>query len=311
MQRHIKRESLGRFEGREEAPGGVAQQHPPQPQDITDRQWRQDQKLEAVGQLTGGIAHHLNNILTVITGSIEMLAEGIVDRPELAAIAKTTEEAAARGADLVRSLLACAGQQSLRPRQVDVNELVTEAAQRLRATLGEPFKVRIKLAGDTSQAEVDPVQLTQAIRNLALNARDAMPDGGEIVIETGNAALDESHAEVNRGAAGDYVMVAVSDDGHGIPAAMVERVFEPFFTTREIGKSTGIGLSVVYGFVKQSNGHISLCSEGGQGTTIRLYLPKATGAAGAAEVETAAASEPGREVVLIVEDDDLVRHFSP
>jgi signal transduction histidine kinase/FixJ family two-component response regulator len=279
--------------------------------DVADLQLRQAQKMEAVGQLTGGIAHDLNNILTVITGTIEILAEAVAGQPQLVAIAKMIDEAAARGADLTQRLLAFARKQPLQPREVDVNALVIEATNLLRPTLGEHVEVRIVLAGDTARALIDPSQLTNAILNLALNARDAMAEGGQLVIETSYVVLDDSYASINRDVtAGNYVMIAVTDSGHGIPASILENVFEPFFTTKEVGKGSGLGLSMVYGFVKQSNGHIKIYSEKDHGTTVRIYLPQAAGVAlPAAEVESTTAIEGGSETILIVEDDHLVRTF--
>jgi signal transduction histidine kinase len=277
---------------------------------VADLQLRQAQKMEAVGQLTGGIAHDLNNILTVITGTIEILVEGVADRPELAAITKLIEEAAARGADLTQRLLAFARKQPLQPREVDVNSLVIEAANLLRSTLGEQIEVHLVLASDAAHALIDPSQLTNAILNLALNARDAMADGGKLTIETGNVVLDDNDADINGDvAAGNYVMVAVADSGHGIPADILDNVFEPFFTTKDVGKGSGLGLSMVYGFVKQSNGHIRIYSEQGHGTTLRMYLPQATGAAPSAEQESVSSYEGGDETILVVEDDNLVRTF--
>jgi signal transduction histidine kinase len=275
-----------------------------------DLQLRQAQKMEAVGQLTGGIAHDLNNLLTVITGTIEILAEAVADRPELVAITKMIDDAAARGADLTQRLLAFARKQPLRPREVDVNSLVIEATKLLRSTLGEQIEVHLVLAGDASRALIDPSQLTNAILNLALNARDAMPDGGKLTIETCDITLDDSYASVNSDvAAGDYVLVAVTDSGHGIPADILDHVFEPFFTTKDVDKGSGLGLSMVYGFVKQSNGHIKIYSEEGHGTTVRIYLPQAIGAAVAAEVTITPGIEGGHETILVVEDDHLVRAF--
>jgi signal transduction histidine kinase/ActR/RegA family two-component response regulator len=276
---------------------------------VADLQLRQAQKMEAVGQLTGGVAHDLNNILTVITGTIEILAEAVADRPEMVAIAKMIDEAAARGADLTQRLLAFARKQPLQPREVDVNKLVMEATNLLRPTLGEHVEVHMTLA-DVSPALIDPSQLTNAILNLALNARDAMADGGKLVIETSNAVLDENYAGMNSGvAAGEYVMVAVTDSGHGIPAGILDNVFEPFFTTKDVDKGSGLGLSMVYGFVKQSNGHIKIYSEEGHGTTVRIYLPPVTGLAPSVEAASVASIEGGDETILVVEDDNLVRTF--
>ena len=277
---------------------------------VAELRLRQTQKMEAVGQLTGGIAHDLNNILTVITGTIEILAEGVADRPELLAITKMIDEAGVRGADLTQRLLAFARKQPLQPREVDLNALVTEAANQLPPTLGENVEVHLMLAADASRALIDPRQLTNTILNLALNARDAMADGGKLIIETGNAVLDDNYASMNGDVtAGNYVMVAVTDSGHGIPACILDKVFEPFFTTKDVGKGSGLGLSMVYGFVKQSNGHIKIDSEEGRGTTVRIYLPQAAGAAEPAELASPASIEGGRETILVVEDDHLVRTF--
>jgi nitrogen-specific signal transduction histidine kinase len=274
-----------------------------------DLQLRQAQKMEAVGQLTGGIAHDLNNMLTVITGNIEILAEGVAASPQLAALAKAIDEAAARGADLTHRLLAFARKQPLQPREVDVNSLIIEATNLLRPTLGAHIEIETMLASDTSRALIDPSQLTNTILNLALNARDAMAEGGKLTIETRNIFLDESYSNMNNEAiAGDYVMIAVSDSGRGIPPDTLERVFEPFFTTKETGKGSGLGLSMVYGFVKQSGGHIMIYSKEGRGTTVRIYLPRASGIAQPSlKVMTAPGVERGRETILVVEDDQMVR----
>jgi signal transduction histidine kinase len=277
---------------------------------VTDLQLHQAQKMEAVGQLTGGVAHDLNNILTVITGTIEILSEAFADRPELLAITRMIDDAAARGADLTQRLLAFARKQPLQPREVDVNALVIQAANLLRTTLGEHIEVHMMLAGDASHALIDPSQLTNAVLNLALNARDAMPEGGKLTIETCNVALDEAYASTNADVvAGNYVLVAVTDSGHGIPAAILNNVFEPFFTTKEVDKGSGLGLSMVYGFVKQSHGHIKIYSEEGHGTTVRIYLPQASGVALPAEQAGEPGMTGGDETILVVEDDNLVRAF--
>jgi signal transduction histidine kinase/CheY-like chemotaxis protein len=275
-----------------------------------DQQLHQAQKMEAVGQLTGGIAHDLNNLLTVITGTIEILAEAVADRPELVAITKMIDDAAARGADLTQRLLAFARKQPLRPVEVDVNSLVIETTNLLRSTLGEQVEVHLVLAGDASRALIDPSQLTNAILNLALNARDAMPEGGKLTIETCNVVLDENYAGTNSEVTpGNYVLVAVADSGHGIPPDIIDNVFEPFFTTKDVDKGSGLGLSMVYGFVKQSNGHIKIYSEEGVGTTVRIYLPQAEGVPQAVEAPIAPGIEGGSETILVVEDDHLVRAF--
>jgi PAS domain S-box-containing protein len=271
---------------------------------------RQAQKMEAVGQLTGGIAHDFNNMLTVITGTIDILAKGVSDQPALASIVGLISEAADHGAALTGHLLAFARKQPLQPREIDINAMILESAQLMRPTLGEHIEIRSKLKSGVWPALVDPSQLSTALLNLALNARDAMPNGGELTLETGNIVLDESYAELNHDVQpGNYVVIAVSDNGTGIPEAIRDKIFEPFFSTKEVGKGTGLGLSMVYGFVKQSNGHIKIYSEEGHGTTFRIYLPQGCGAF--AEQSADPASETLRagdnETILVVEDDRLVR----
>jgi signal transduction histidine kinase len=278
--------------------------------EATEAQIRQAQKMEAVGQLTGGIAHDFNNILTVITGTIQILGEEVADRPDLAAIAKLIDEAAARGADLTSHLLAFSRRQPLQPREVDINSLLVNSARLLRPTLGEQIEINSTLADDAAAALVDPGQLTTAILNLALNARDAMPAGGRLTLESGNVTLDDDYADSNAEVtAGNYVMVAVSDTGRGIAPQHLDRIFEPFFTTKEIGRGTGLGLSMVYGFIKQSNGHIKVYSEVGHGTTVKIYLPRAKGFAQPLEDSNRTQIEGGDETILIVEDDTLVRKY--
>jgi PAS domain S-box-containing protein len=276
-----------------------------------EAQMRQAQKMEAVGQLTGGVAHDFNNILTVITGTIGILSDGVADRPELTAVARLIDEAADRGASLTKHLLAFARKQPLQPREIDVNVLVLESAKLLHPTLGEQIQITPMLSPDAWNSLVDPNQLSTAILNLALNARDAMPDGGKLVLETGNVVLDEAYASMhNEVTAGEYVMIAVSDTGSGIAAADLERVFDPFFTTKEVGKGTGLGLSMVFGFVKQSGGHIKIYSEEGHGTTVKIYLPRATGTGlEAADATVLPVIEGGNETILVVEDDALVRRY--
>jgi PAS domain S-box-containing protein len=276
-----------------------------------ERQLAQSQKMEAVGQLTGGVAHDFNNILTVITGTIEILAEGVADRPELAAITRLIDEAAARGAGLTRQLLAFARKQPLQPQETDINALMVEVASLLRPTLGEQIEIESMLEDAAWPALVDRSQLVTAVLNLAINARDAMPGGGKLTLETGNVTLDEAYAEQNPDLQpGSYVMIAVSDTGSGIPAALRDKVFEPFFTTKEVGKGTGLGLSMVYGFVKQSGGHVKIYSEEGVGTTIKLYLPRAAEEAKpVAEALPTAPRATGHESILVVEDDRMVRDY--
>ena len=284
--------------------------------DLTEKQaaeaqFRQVQKMDAIGQLTGGVAHDFNNVLTVITGTIGILADAVADRPDLAAITKLIDDAAERGAQLTRHLLAFARKQPLQPREIDVNALALEAAKLLHPTLGEQITIVPQLTEDAWPALVDPGQLSTAILNLALNARDAMPDGGMLVLETRNIFLDDGYASMNAEVvAGNYVMIAVSDTGSGIPPDLLDRVFDPFFTTKEVGKGTGLGLSMVFGFVKQSGGHIKIYSEEGHGTSVKIYLPRSSGVQ---ETEFESLQNVpitgGDEKILIVEDDALVRQY--
>ena len=275
------------------------------------QQLAQAQKMEAVGQLTGGIAHDFNNILTVIIGMIEILADTVAHDPELAGIAATVDAAAQRGAELTHHLLAFARKQPLHPRATDTNELVIDAARLLRPTLGEHIEIESMLEENAWPALVDPGQLTTALVNLAVNARDAMPNGGKLTLETGNVYLDEVYAEAHREVVpGAYAMVVVSDNGTGIPAAIRDKVFDPFFTTKEIGKGTGLGLSMVYGFVKQSGGHIKIYCEDGHGTSVKIYLPRAAGRdVESIDVAMAAPAQGGTETILVVEDDPMVRRY--
>lgn len=269
----------------------------------------QTQKMDAIGQLTGGIAHDFNNILTVILGIGEQLRESLADRPQLATTAKMIEDAATRGAALTQQLLAFARKQMLAPRATDVNALVTETVRLLRSTLGAQIEIQMTLQRDVWSAMIDPSQLSTALLNLAVNARDAMPDGGKLMIETSNVVLDDASAKANPEVTpGSYVLVSVADNGSGIPAVIRDKVFEPFFTTKQVGKGTGLGLSMVYGFAKQSGGHVTITSEEGHGTTIRIYLPR-TGddGTGSGQPEHQVATRSGNETILVVEDDEMVR----
>ncbi|MDH3229286.1 MAG: PAS domain S-box protein, partial [Alphaproteobacteria bacterium] len=287
--------------------------------DITERlvieqQLRQAQKMEAIGQLTGGVAHDFNNLLAVIIGNLEFLISELPDDDEREARAATVMRAAERGAELTRRLLAFSRQQPLAPRAVDLNDLVSDVMELLRRTLGETIEVDTALAGDLWQSCADPGQLEAALLNLAVNAQDAMPDGGRLTIETGNVKVDSDDALVASGevAPGDYVMLAVADTGAGMPADVRERAFEPFFTTKEVGKGTGLGLSMIFGFCKQSGGHVMVDSATDRGTTVRLYLPRLTGAMCAPKkpsVNGADVKGDG-ETVLVVEDDPDVREVT-
>ncbi|CCD99385.1 CHASE3 domain-containing protein [Bradyrhizobium sp. STM 3809] len=274
-----------------------------------ERLLQQAQKLDAIGKLTGGVAHDFNNMLTIITGSIEMLIDAVRDRPAAAELALLISRATDRCTELIRHLLAFARKQPLRPRDIDVNATVEDIAKLLRPTLGEQVEIRTILAGGDLIAHVDSAQLANALVNLAINARDAMPDGGKLLLETTRTSLDDAYAAANPGVApGAYVMVAVSDTGSGMPAEVRDRAFEPFFTTKDAGKGSGLGLSMVYGFVKQSGGHVKLYSEENSGTTIRLYLPAAQ-VLQPAEPEHEQVLPRGSETILVVEDDPLVRDF--
>ncbi len=272
---------------------------------------RQSEKMEAIGQLTGGVAHDFNNVLTVITGTIEIVQEGMADRPQLAAIAQLIDDAATRGAEITSQLLTFARRQPLEPREIDVNGLVTDTARLLKSILGEHIEIESRLADNAWSALADPSQLSAAIVNLAVNARDAMPGGGKLTLETANCVLDEVDAsgdgEVKTG---EFVMIAVTDTGQGIPADIRDRVFEPFFTTKGIGHGTGLGLSMVYGFAKQSGGTVGIDSEEGRGTAIKLYLPRSAGRAAMKPEPVHATGTPrGHETILVVEDDALVRGY--
>ncbi|QIG94652.1 MULTISPECIES: ATP-binding protein [unclassified Bradyrhizobium] len=272
---------------------------------------RQAQKMEAVGQLTGGIAHDFNNILTVITGTIDILSEAVTHNRQLVEITSLIRDAADRGASLTRHLLAFARKQPLQPSDVDVNALMVDTIELLQPTIGDHVDIDFRPAPDLPRALVDSNQLVTAIINLALNARDAMPKGGRLMIETRTAELKPSDVHGHDGlAAGDYVAIALTDNGQGIAEADLAKVFEPFFTTKDVGKGTGLGLSMVYGFVKQSNGHIVLDSEVGRGTRVMLYLPRAAVVSPAAAPERRQPDVPGaQEIVLVVEDDRLVRSY--
>jgi CheY-like chemotaxis protein len=228
----------------------------------------------------------------------------------MVSIAKLIDDAAERGAQLTKHLLAFARKQPLQPVEIDINSLILEAAKLLHPTLGEQIEISPRLTDDAWPALVDPSQLTTAVLNLALNARDAMPRGGKLVLETGNVHLDEDYASMNSEVIpGDHIMIAVSDTGSGIPADLLEKVFDPFFTTKEVGKGTGLGLSMVFGFVKQSGGHIKIYSEEGHGTTVKIYLPRSSGQGKAATTTVSTTVEGGSEAVLVVEDDALVRQY--
>jgi PAS domain S-box-containing protein len=271
-------------------------------------QLRQLQRLDAVGRLTGGVAHDFNNLLAIIHGNAEMLLGRLNDDPESAEMADDVMDASARGAELVRRLLAFARMQHLDPEPIDLNVRLPNILGLLERSLGENVGVRIKPAKRLWTASVDPTQVDDALVNLAINARDAMSEGGTLTIETYNVTLDEDysghHAEVKPG---DYVMLAVSDTGTGMPPEVIAKAFEPFFTTKEEGKGTGLGLSQVFGWIKQSGGHIKIYSEVGHGTTVKLYLPRATGRGSEIVIEPKISTPTGDETIFVVEDNPKVR----
>jgi PAS domain S-box-containing protein len=279
----------------------------------TEEALRQSQKMEAVGQLTGGIAHDFNNLLTGIVGSLDMLrtrvSQGRLEAVDRYVTAATTS--ANRAAALTHRLLAFARRQPLDPRPVQANALVASLEDLFRRTVGETVTLEVVLAGGLWPTLCDPNQLESALLNLVINARDAMPDGGKLTIETCNAHLDEAYIAAQRDVnPGQYVCICVTDTGTGMPPDVIARAFDPFFTTKPIGQGTGLGLSMVYGFARQSEGHAKIYSEVGQGTTIKIYLPRYRGETDA-EIEAATLAEAPRaesgEVVLVVEDEPVVR----
>ena len=281
-----------------------------------EAQVRQMQKIESIGQLTGGIAHDFNNMLAVVLGSLEIVKRRLKTDPEKAmAGIEHAEEGAKRAAQLTARLLAFSRQQPLAPEPVNANRLVRGMSELLRQSIGEQIEVETVLAGGLWRTHIDAPQLENAILNLCVNARDAMPDGGTLTIETHNCHLDERYADTNSEvSAGQYVLVSVTDSGTGMPPSVAERAFDPFYTTKEVGKGTGLGLSQVFGFVKQSGGHVKIYSELGEGTTIKLYLPRYFGNDEVSEVSKSYPDEwpsakPG-ETVLVVEDDSQVRKVS-
>ncbi|MDH2357045.1 ATP-binding protein [Bradyrhizobium sp. SSUT112] len=266
----------------------------------------QAQKIEAVGQLTGGIAHDFNNMLAVILSSLSLLERRLAKGEDIARYIAAAKEGANRAAGLTKRLLAFSRQQTLAPRVVNANQMVADMTELLRRTLGETVQLETVLADGLWQVFADQNLLESAILNLAINARDAMPEGGRLTIETANC--DEAYAAERALDPGRYVMVAVTDTGTGMTPEVMAKAFDPFFTTKGVGKGTGLGLSQVFGFVKQSNGHIEIYSEVGHGTTIKIYFPRFYGAADAPtlKVAKALALPSGREVVLLVEDDEQV-----
>jgi PAS domain S-box-containing protein len=269
----------------------------------------QAQKMDAVGQLTGGVAHDFNNLLTVIIGALDVDPNRIP--AEMRPAVEQALRAAERGASLTHRLLAFSRQQMLVARSVDFNRLIGDMDELLRRTLGEHVDIELRLAKDLWPALADSGQVENSLLNLAINARDAMPEGGKLMIETSNERLDDDYASNNAEVApGDYVMMAVTDTGTGMPEDVLAHVFEPFFTTKDVGKGTGLGLSMIYGFAKQSGGHAKIYSEVGHGTTVRLYLPRLTNqSTGSESAAPAATRKGGGETILVVEDNSDVRRL--
>lgn len=288
--------------------------------DLTSRhkieeELRQAQKMEAIGQLTGGLAHDFNNLLTIISGNLEMLEMRVKD-PKAQVLLRDAQGATDDGAKLTGQLLAFGRRQPLNPRMTDLGQMVSSFSELIRRTIGDPINLRTVIKDGENEALVDASQLQNALLNLTLNARDAMPGGGQLTIEVGRTSLDFDYAQMYpQVRAGDYVLVSVTDTGHGMTEDIKQRAFEPFFTTKTTGSGTGLGLSMVYGFVRQSGGHIQIYSEPGQGTSIRLFLPAAQGDA-ISPPSTAEGNVPefdfpgGTESILVVEDDPRVRRVA-
>jgi PAS domain S-box-containing protein len=279
-----------------------------------ESQLRQAQKMEAVGQLTGGIAHDFNNMLAVVLGSLDLLQRRGEHTPQSRRYIEAAMDGARRSASLTQRLLAFSRQQPLKPEALDANKLMADTSELLRHSIGGNVQLETVLAGGLWRIHADPNQLVTALLNLAVNARDAMPDGGRLTIETQNSHLDERYVLGNFGVAvGQYVMIAVSDSGQGMSPEVIAKAFDPFFTTKAVGKGTGLGLSQVYGFIKQSNGHVKIYSEPGQGTAVKIYLPRFFGAEADRPDQSEAPSREGvqsGELILVVEDEEAVRQFS-
>ena len=278
---------------------------------------RQMQKMESIGQLTGGIAHDFNNMLAIVTGSLDMARRRLTggEDPRVGQSIDHAAEGARRAAVLTQRLLAFSRQQPLEPQALDANRLVSGMAELIRRTIGETIAVESVLGGGIWTCFADPAQLENALINLAVNARDAMPEGGRLTIETANTHLDELYAAANGEVTpGQYVMLGITDTGSGMSREVRERAFDPFFTTKGPGQGTGLGLSQVFGYVKQSGGHVKIYSEPGRGTTVRLYFPRHTGPATTGADEQLPASEAPRGdaalVLLVVEDEEQVREMT-
>jgi nitrogen-specific signal transduction histidine kinase/ActR/RegA family two-component response regulator len=277
-----------------------------------EEQLKQSQKLESVGRLAGGIAHDFNNMLTAINGYSELTLRTLEGDHPLRRNIEEIKKAGERSALLTHQLLAFSRQQVLQPVVLDLNEVVTDTAKMLERMIGEDVQLIIALEPETGLVNVDPGQLSQIIMNLAVNARDAMPQGGTLTIETANLLLEPGDAKQKVGIPpGAYVMLAVCDTGHGIDDKIRQHIFEPFFTTKEIGRGTGLGLATVYGIVKQSGGNIEVESKVGAGTNFRIYLPRVAEQSKVAEIKDTSTELPvATETILLVEDEELVRNLS-
>ncbi len=278
------------------------------------KQLQLSQRMEAIGQLTGGIAHDFNNLLTVITGNNDILQDALQDQPKLLALSKLISNAAERGAGLTRNLLAFARRQPLSPIQVDVNELIMQLQTLLRSSLSEKYKLRLELNEDLWPVMIDPVQMESSLLNMTINARDAMAEDGQLSIRTENLAGKNILHDIDL-SKGDWVKISICDSGNGIADNMIDKIFEPFFTTKGAGKGSGMGLSMVFGFIKQSGGHIRVQSETGKGTCFNLYLPRVTAKTPPPEIPVSASIEANidkdqQKTILVVEDDELVRQYA-
>ncbi|MBI4458754.1 MAG: response regulator, partial [Acidobacteria bacterium] len=278
----------------------------------TEEQLRQSQKLEAIGRLAGGIAHDFNNHLGIIIGFSEVIVDALGSDDPLRTKAEMIKEAGLRAASLTRQLLAFSRKQVLEPRVLDLNAVVTEVTNMLRPLIGEDVELVEVLSPELGQVKADPAQIDQIIMNLAVNARDAMPDGGRLTIETANVELDEDYSEGHAATrSGPYVMLAISDTGIGMDKEIQAHMFEPFFTTKGQDKGTGLGLATVYGIVKQSGGYIWVYSEVGRGTTFKIYLPKLDVAVPAAKIDKVLPSAlTGSETILVAEDEEMLRELA-
>lgn len=280
----------------------------------TQEALRQSQKMEAIGQLTGGIAHDFNNLLQVISGNLDILSRAIAeDSPRLRRSIENATKGAERAAILTQRLLAFSRRQPLAPKVLDPNKLIAGLSDLLHRTLGETYEVETVTGSGLWRVEADPNQLESALLNLAINARDAMPNGGKLTVETANSYLDRDYAKRHSGIKpGQYAVICVTDTGTGMEPETAERAVEPFFTTKEVGKGTGLGLSMVYGFVKQSGGHLKIYSEPGEGTTVKIYLPRHQGPEEAVEINQESEAPGGAEgeTILVCEDDEDVRAYS-